>query len=386
MNIALIPEPVVATQATYENSESVIELLRPDMPVLCFSRAALAQQAKLFLNRFPGETAYAIKANPDWRVISTLHESGIKVFDVASPAEMELVAHYARGARIHYHNPIKSREEIALAWHQYGCRRFAVDNIDELNKIRQVTGTADNIEIAVRLRLPASASSVHDFSTKFGAAPNEVISLLQACSQRGFNPLVTFHPGSQCLDVQGWVRHIKAVAQIVREAGVKIDKLNIGGGFPAYYCNGIAPALAEIFDVIETATSDAFGERAPALECEPGRALVASCMSLITRVKAVRTSTREVFLNDGIYGSLMESTQAPALTPRHRVFQDNTQKELFTIFGPTCDPLDCLPLPLKLPVNICEGEYVEFLGVGAYASATATGFNGYGKVERVEIS
>lgn len=391
MNIA-ITQPVALLPRKFKKSLDVIELLKPDVPVLCYSPEILRQQARYFIDKFPGETAYAVKANPEPWVISTLFDSGLRVFDVASPAELALVALHAPGAKMHYHNPVKSRDEIAVAYHDYGCRRFAVDDIGELDKIAQTVGECDDLEIAVRLRLPASASSVHDFSTKFGAEAGEVVALLRECTKRGFTPLITFHPGSQCHDVQAWVKHIKTAAELASAANIRLTKLNIGGGFPARYCDENIPDLPDIFCVIASAVSEAFEGIPPQLECEPGRAIVASCVSLITRVKAVRHKTCEVFINDGIYGSLMESVQAPALTPRHRTLRairtlrvGRALEKPFTIYGPTCDPLDRLPLELELPVDICEGEYIEFLGVGAYGSATATGFNGYGGAQVVEV-
>jgi ornithine decarboxylase len=120
----------------------------------------------------------------------------------------------------------------------------------------------------------------------------------------------------------------------------------------------------------------------PALECEPGRALCAGSVSLLTKVKLVRRQTGDVFLNDGLYGGLMEVCQAPSLMPFYRVIRDGRVVETaaaeYTVYGPTCDPLDVLPGKLRLPADIREDDVIEFGGVGAYGTATATRFNGYG--------
>ena len=55
------------------------------------------------------------------------------------------------------------------------------------------------------------------------------------------------------------------------------------------------------------------------------------------------------------------------------------------MFGPTCDPLDVLPVQLKLPSDIRESDIIEFAGIGAYGTATATSFNGYGSVSQVTV-
>ena len=388
MNVpfAIAPSQLVSL-IEFENSTDIANRLRPDEPVMCFSRQALQTQAKLFLENFNGETAFAVKANPQSEVIGALFAAGIKVFDVASPAEMELIARYAPGAGMHYHNPVKSRLEIETAYHDYHCRRFAVDGEQELRKIADIIGVDKEVEIAVRLRLPSTSSSVHDFSSKFGATPQEAVELLKQTATLGYQPLVTFHPGSQCHDVDGWTNYIKTVAKIAELSGVTMAGLNIGGGFPIEYREDGIPDLLSVFKNIRQALQSSFGTNQPPIECEPGRALVAHSMSLLTRVKLVRPDLGEIFINDGIYGSLMEASQAPELMPRHRVLSvSSTPTRQFTVFGPTCDPLDRLPLPLELPENIKEGDYIEFLSLGAYGNATATQFNGYGNARVIPIA
>ncbi len=380
-------DTLFAQETVFENANTVANTLLPDEPILCFSPSALLIQARKFLDYFHGETAYAVKANPHPQVIRTLYSNGITTFDVASPQEMALIARHAPGAKIHYHNPVKSRAEIATAYHQYGCKRFAIDHLDELLKITDIIGADENVEIAVRLRLPSTSASVHDFSSKFGATPEEVIILLRKVKALGYQPLVTFHPGSQCVNRKGWLQHINAVASIQHKAGVAISRLNIGGGFPMIYRDKNILPLTSTFEDIHQMVQSSFGDNPPQLECEPGRAIVGSSFSLLTRVKLVRRNLNEIFINDGIYGSLMESTQAPKLTPQHRVLRSSNQlPREFTVFGPTCDPLDVMPLPLELPLDISEGDYIEFLNIGAYGSATSTQFNGYGKTEIVTVA
>jgi len=57
----------------------------------------------------------------------------------------------------------------------------------------------------------------------------------------------------------------------------------------------------------------------------------------------------------------------------------------FEVFGPTCDSTDRLPLPVPLPAETTEGDWVEFALMGAYGSATATRFNGFQSDFYVEV-
>jgi ornithine decarboxylase len=132
-----------------------------------------------------------------------------------------------------------------------------------------------------------------------------------------------------------------------------------------------------------------FGAGGVKLECEPGRGLVASSHNLLTRIKLVRNAT-DVFINDGIYGALLECAQVPELMPSVRAIRSGEplfgNEREYTVYGPTCDPLDVLPGRLRLPAELKEGDYLEFFSLGAYGAATATRFNGYGTRDVVPIA
>lgn len=374
----------------YADAADVASSLRPEEPVFCFSPAVLEARIHAFLDGFPGEVSYAVKANPGEHVLLTACAAGLAVFDVASVEEMALVRSIAPRARLHYHNPVKSRAEIARALAVFGCRRFAVDDHQEIAKIAALAEGAEDIELAVRFRMAPAGLAAHDFSTKFGVAADEAVSLLEDVVARGFRPVLTFHPGSQCTWPDAYARHIATAASIARKAGVRLAALNVGGGFPAAYAGSAGPALSDYFSAIAAAVTRCFpADHHPRLECEPGRGLVASCTSLLARVKLVRAHRREVFLNDGIYGALMEASQSSALLPRHRVIRDGhilpAGSGAWTVYGPTCDPLDVLPGALALADDIAEGDHVEFGPLGAYAAATATRFNGYDVSETVTV-
>ena len=386
----LLP-PVSASQLPqYGDAMDVAALRSPDEPVHCFSPSILKATLDTFLAGFPGEVSYAVKSNDGAHVLANLAAGGLEVFDVASVEEMMAVRAVAPQARFHYHNPVKGRNEIATAAAVYGCVRFAADDEQEINKIVAVAGNAGELEIAIRFVLPKHGASVHDFSSKFGAAPDLAAHLLRHVVALGAKPLLTFHPGSQCSDPVIWATHIHAAAEIARAAGVRLTGLNVGGGFPARYVGLNVPALQVYFDVIAKAAAEAFGaDFVPPLECEPGRGLVASSTSVLARIKLVKPDRREVFLNDGIYGSLMEVYQVSVLQPNYRVIRDGAvltgATAAHTAFGPTCDPLDTLPNKLDLPQQIAEGDYIEFGPLGAYGTATSTRFNGYGPAEIIEV-
>ncbi len=380
-----IVEPAPIKFAGYGSTVDVLCAHRPQHPVLCFSESILADQLKRFVAGFPGEVTYAVKANDSAHILSTLTQAGLTVFDVASLEEMAIVRAQCADAVFHYHNPVKSRLEIETAYRRYGVRQFAFDDAGEFEKLRQIC-TPEDTTLVVRFRLEGS-HAVHDFSSKFGASQTEAVTLLRAAHDAGFATALTFHPGSQCFNPEAYSQHIAAAAKISLAAGVDLVSLNVGGGFPAAYAQNDLPALETYFDTIKSATSLHFKGRVPPLVCEPGRALVGSCMSLLVAVKHVRPASGEVFLQDGIYGTLMEFSQT-SLRPAVRLLRNGTECQApvsFQIYGPTCDPLDRLPGTYELPSDVQEGDYLEFATMGAYSTATSTRFNGYGDVKIVPV-
>ncbi len=370
----------------FANAAELAKELDPDEPVFCFSAEALRQRVREFLTTFPGEVSYAVKANPGQHILLAASGCGLTRFDVASVHEMRSVHSVAPRAQFHYHNPVKSRREIHEAYHSFGCRRFAADDLQEIYKIADTLGRSSAIEIAVRFRLPRlGGSSAHDFSSKFGATRPEAVELLKSVAALGFGPVLTFHPGSQCIDPMAYVRHITAAAKIARRAGVKLAALNVGGGFPARYRDADVLPLAIFFAAIADTARKEFSPEMPRLECEPGRGLVATSTSLLTRIKLLKHNRNEVFINDGIYGALMEIYQVSDIVPPARAIRDGAQLQgptrLWTVYGPTCDPLDRLPVKFELPLDLREGDFIEFGSIGAYGAATSTRFNGYGAGE-----
>ncbi|MEO8531342.1 MAG: type III PLP-dependent enzyme [Deltaproteobacteria bacterium] len=353
---------------------------KPVDPVLFFAPAVLQATARKFLEGFPGLVTYAVKSNPDEVILTNLVAAGIQGFGVASPAEMATIARIAPGAAMHYNNPVRSRDEIAYAV-KMGVKSYSVDSFSELEKLIALVPAA-NTEITVRIKLPVSGAA-YNFGAKFGATLDKAAALLARVAEAGFIPSITFHPGTQCVDPMAWDSYIRAAAEVAQDAGVKIARLNVGGGFPAHRLIDIEPQLDEIFALIDRVTTEAFGDDRPALVCEPGRGLVAECYSAVVCVKAIRDG-EHVFMNDGVYGLFDELPvigiidRIDVLSPEGKARTGEGEPRI--CFGPTCDSIDRLPGELMLPADMVEGDYMVFNGFGAYSTATATRFNGFGNV------
>jgi ornithine decarboxylase len=373
------------SKSIWTNPTEFVRTHAPENPVLFFSPAALQAKARVFLDGFPGLVTYAVKSNPGEEVVENLVAAGIRGFDVASPFEMRLIRRLAPDAAMHYNNPVRARHEIATAV-ELGVKSYSVDSHSELAKLVEMV-PADGCEISVRFKLPV-AGAAYNFGAKFGATADVAVELLKTVADAGFIPSITFHPGTQCTDPNAWGSYIRAAAGIARDAGVRIARLNVGGGFPSHRLNGVSPQLAATFRLIDAVASEAFGADRPALVCEPGRALCGDAFALVSRVKSVRDGAH-VFLNDGVYGSLFELGQIgvidriKVISPAGQVRNGKIAGRI--VFGPTCDSVDRLPGDVPLPDDLAEGDFVFFDGMGAYSTVTNTRFNGFGELAYVTV-
>ncbi len=84
-------------QRSWRGTAHIIRELQPTEPVYLFCANTLGARAKQFYDGFSGSVSYAVKANPEPRILKTLAAAGIRHFDVASIAEIQVVlAHCPR--------------------------------------------------------------------------------------------------------------------------------------------------------------------------------------------------------------------------------------------------------------------------------------------------
>ncbi|MFL5285704.1 MAG: type III PLP-dependent enzyme [Rhodopila sp.] len=366
---------------------------RPEEPVHCLRPGVIATNARAFVEAFPGDTLYAVKCNPDPAVLRALHEGGVRHFDCASLQEVRLVRDMFPDAAIHFMHPVKARGAIREAWERHGVRDFVLDTAGELAKIRAevaATGLPGQLGLIVRIALPKGGARL-DLSGKFGAEPEEAAALLRAARGCAATLGVSFHVGSQCLDPLAWRAALDLAGQVIRMAGVAIDVVDVGGGFPVAYPDQEPPALGAFLAEIEDGF-DRLGLPNARLWAEPGRVLVASGASVVVQVQARRGTM--LYVNDGVYGSLSD---AGALGFRYPVRMIRPGGEAprgatggalaaFTLYGPTCDSADVMRGPFLLPDDIAEGDWIEIGQLGAYGACLRTAFNGFDRARIVAVA
>ena len=357
---------------------------RPVQPVTLVRPHAAARAARFFSEKFPGRSMYAVKANPSPDLLKILWDNGITHYDVASIGEVRLVAETLPDAVLCFMHPVKAPEAIAEAYHVHGVRVFSLDSLDELEKIMDATGEATDLTLCVRLRVSSEHSKL-SLASKFGAAPGETKQLLMAARQAADALGICFHVGSQAMTPEAYASAIERVRAAIVDAGVTVDVVDVGGGFPSSYPGMEPPPLERYFATIHRAFESLPISYSAELWAEPGRALCAEYSSLIVRVERRRGD--ELYINDGAYGALFDAAHVGWRFPVRLLREpDSNARDLpFSFYGPTCDDLDHMAGPFLLPADIKAGDYIEIGMLGAYGAALRTAFNGFGMTETVIV-
>jgi ornithine decarboxylase len=368
--------------------DDLILVERPDVPMHCLRPAAIRVAAHEFVQAFPGDVMYAVKCNPEPGVLRALHAGGVTHFDCASIAEVALVRQMFPAASIHFMHPVKPRSAIREAWARHGVRDFVLDSTEELAKLLHEIAATDvdgELGLIVRLALP-KGSAVLDLSGKFGAASALAAELLREARPHAMRLGISFHVGSQCLDPLAWRDALALAGDVIRDAGVAVEIVDVGGGFPVEYPDMEPPPLGAFLAEIEAGFERLRLPNAR-LWAEPGRALVAGGGSVVVQVQHRRGNA--LYINDGIYGALADAGALGFRYPVRLLRPDGaapTDARIgYSFYGPTCDSADRMRGPFVLPADVQEGDWIEIGQLGAYGGCLRTAFNGFDRARLVEV-
>jgi len=334
---------------------------------------------------------YAVKANPDPAIVSTLYKAGAS-FDVASMPEFLVVHENIKDLpakqrqdfiwdKIIYANPIKTNETLREL-DQYKPL-VTYDNVHEIRKIKTY---APHAGLALRLKVPNTGAMV-ELSSKFGCPPGEAVALIQAAHDAGLIVEgLSFHVGSQCTNYENYVQALSLASGIFKEAadrGFKLKLIDIGGGFPAHYDDNVGP-FRVLAQKINSELDRLFPKDIEIL-AEPGRFLVATSGTLVAKIigKAFRDGKLCYYIDDGVYhtfsGIIFDHC------PYHLKSFKFGPTQICSVFGPTCDALDTISLAEELP-DLELDDLLYSPNIGAYSHASATYFNGFPPAQVLHVN
>jgi ornithine decarboxylase len=372
-------------------------------PFFIFNPNSIVNQHEKWRRNLPRFTPfYAVKCNNDPNVLKVMVSLGTS-FDCASLEEIKTMINYGVSPEnIIFANPCKAISHLKYAAEK-GVRKMTFDNADELYKIKQYH---PNAELIIRIHVDDS-KSICQLGFKFGVPLGKTKPLLELAKELELNVIgVSFHVGSGCTDSSSYSDAIKRARDLFSEAeelGYKFNLLDIGGGFPGVsgVQHGVNIEFEEIATVINKAMDEHFNSFTDLqLIAEPGRYYTASAFSLVTHITSRRTiNTQEgksfmYYINDGVYGSfnclifdhailpypkfLIKNPSTGQVSYTSAEFLDQSTFVNCSIWGPTCDSMDCLTKGLKLP-ELNYGDWLIFENMGAYTLVAASRFNGMNK-------
>jgi ornithine decarboxylase len=325
---------------------------------------------------------YAVKANPARPILDRLVALGSS-FDAAGIEEVEMcLAAGAQPSHISFGNTIKKSSAIARAF-AAGVDMFAFDSIEELEKL---AASAPGSRVYCRI-LVENEGADWPLSRKFGTTIANARTLMLRAAELGLDPYgLSFHVGSQQTTTSSYEAAIGKVAMLftdLRDAGMNIRMVNLGGGFPVRYRDDV-PEFDAFADAIMGAMVAQFGNALPEMLIEPGRSIVGDAGVILSEVVLVSRKDpadpiRWVYLDIGRFGGLAE-TEGEAIKYRFTTKHDGTQTGPVAIAGPTCDGADIMyeRSNYRLPLALTHGDLVEIQSTGAYTTTYASQkFNGF---------
>lgn len=354
-----------------------------ETPFMVLDLSEVEYQYKSLQAALPGvKLFYALKALSHPELIKRLKSLGSS-FDLATIGEVDLVESLGiKGDQCIHTHPIKKDKEIKRAL-EFGCTRFVVDNIEELQKFIPYAG---QVELIMRVSF-RSQQAVVDLSRKFGCALEELPIMVDLAQKNGIEVVgLSFHVGSQSLSPMTQVNAVRAsVAAMKVMHHVKWKFLDIGGSFPVSYQEAVLPIADFCAPVME-----ALSELPEGIEifAEPGRFIAAPSMIEVISVvgKARRGAKMWYYMDDGVYGGFSGQMFDHAVYPLAPLKPFDASGEFFSsvLAGPTCDSIDVIAEDIELP-ELEIGDILIGKQMGAYTIASATEFNYYPKPKVIVV-
>ncbi|MDB5139670.1 MAG: lysA 1 [Mucilaginibacter sp.] len=342
---------------------------------------------------------YAMKANFNPAVLDVIQSFGFGADCVSGNEVKAAIEHGFGKEKIVFAGVGKSDKEINLALDaDIFC--FNAESVQELLIINDLAKAKNKTaKIAIRINPNVDAHTHHFITTgldenKFGIniwQLPEVVDALHSCPNLEFLG-IHFHIGSQITDMEVYKNLCTRVNEIqdwFEDRGFEIKVLNTGGGLGVDYqhpdANGI-PDFESYFKVFSDFLDVKPGQE---VHFELGRALVAQCSALISRVLYVKNGLKKNFL---VLDAGMTELIRPMLYQAYHLIENLSQSESqeirkpgsgkedpsqiihYDVVGPICESTDCFQKDVELPQSY-RGDLIAIRTAGAYGEVMASGYN-----------
>ena len=329
---------------------------------------------------------YSIKANAEPRLVDYLAAAGLGADCVSGNEVLYAVAHGFPAEKIVFAGVGKTDKELSDAL-RVGIGSFNSESIEELETLERLAGEMGvKAHVSVRIN-PDVDAHTHRFITtglemdKFGIPKKDmdrVIALIKSSRNLDFKGL-HFHIGSQITDVENVFTQecisANGIVSYFENHGLRVDNIDLGGGLGVDYYNPDSHAIPEFGLWFQTLTENLRHRPDQRIHVEPGRALVAQCASLVSRVIFVKEGERKSFV---ILDAGMNDLLRPALYGAYHKIENLTYESdelrLYDVVGPVCETTDLFAEDRTLP-RTHRGDLVALRSAGAYGAVMSSTYN-----------
>ena len=353
-------------------------------PCYVYSRATLERHWHAFDQAYaarPHLVCYAVKANSSLAVLNLLARLG-SGFDIVSIGELERVlAAGADPGRIVFSGVGKRTDELRRAL-QAGIRCFNVEVADELDRLEKIAGDLGTAApVSLRVNPDVDANTHPYISTglkenKFGISIDDALAEYRRASTMPHLKIVGIdcHIGSQLTSIGPFLDALERVLSLgeqLRQEGIVIHHLDLGGGLGIRYRDEEPPAPSELAHAV----CERLKETDYEIIVEPGRAIVGNAGILLTRIEYLKSNELKHFaivdaaMNDLLRPALYNAWQAILPVIEHGVGETQT----YDVVGPVCETGDFLGK--QRPLAIREGDLLAVRSAGAYGFSMSSNYN-----------
>lgn len=334
---------------------------------------------------FPFKVHYAVKANANATILEQIRRAGLGIDCVSGGELAAAISAGFAGNEIAFAGVGKTDKEIA-AGIDSDIFCFNVESLPEMEVINEIAASKGKVaRIAIRVN-PNIDAHTHKYITtglnenKFGINVPQLDDVVDAALAMQNVELIGlhFHIGSQIRETEPFIMLCEKANELLQHLearGVKLSIINVGGGLGINYDDPDGDAIAgfnQYFGIFKQHLKLREGQE---LHFELGRAVVAQCGSLITRVTYVKTGIVKKFI---IVDAGMSDLIRPALYQAHHKIENisatGTPTETYDVVGPICESSDCFGTDETLPITH-RGDLIALRSAGAYGEIMASRYN-----------
>ena len=334
---------------------------------------------------FPFKVHYAVKANANATILEQIRRAGLGIDCVSGGELAAAISAGFAGNEIAFAGVGKTDKEIA-AGIDSDIFCFNVESLPEMEVINEIAASKGKVaRIAIRVN-PNIDAHTHKYITtglnenKFGINVPQLDDVVDAALAMQNVELIGlhFHIGSQIRETEPFIMLCEKANELLQHLearGVKLSIINVGGGLGINYDDPDGDAIAGFNQYFSIFKQHLMLREGQELHFELGRAVVAQCGSLITRVTYVKTGIVKKFI---IVDAGMSDLIRPALYQAHHKIENisatGTPTETYDVVGPICESSDCFGTDETLPITH-RGDLIALRSAGAYGEIMASRYN-----------